>query len=288
MIRSGIGGSSDLFSGLTIALDASNGASYETSVAVLRSLGAEVLSFHDQPNGININEDCGCTHPQVIEALVSETGADVGISHDGDADRVLLCDEKGSVLDGDEIMAIAAVGLLEKGLLAKNTLVATVMSNAGLEEAVQKAGGQVVRAGVGDRYVMEAMKEHGYNLGGEQSGHFIFRDHNTTGDGIVSALQLLQIMKEKGKPLSELRRLLTKFPQVQRNVRVSAKPDLESLASASLIAEIRDALGEAGRVMLRYSGTEPLLRILIEGKDAEWIGAQADRLAEAIGAEIGA
>lgn len=278
---------SELLSGMTIALDSANGAASRTSETILRSLGATVKSFHHHPNGININEDCGCTHASVIEDLVRETGADVGVSHDGDADRVLLCDETGSVLDGDEIMAIAAVDMIERGTLRENTLVATVMSNAGLDEAVQKAGGKVERAGVGDRYVLEKMREGGFNLGGEQSGHFIFLDHNTTGDGIVSAVQLLRIVRESGKPLSELRTVMTKLPQAQRSVRVSSKPPMEELKMASLQKEIEEEHGNAGRVLLRYSGTEPLLRILIEGKDEAQIQQQADDLATAIREEIG-
>ncbi|MEM1441203.1 MAG: phosphoglucosamine mutase [Verrucomicrobiota bacterium] len=287
-VRSSAGEDRELLRGLTIALDCANGASFETSEAILRSLGATVKSFHHHPNGININEDCGCTHAGVIEALVKETGADVGVSHDGDADRVLLCDETGSVLDGDELMAIAAISMIEAGTLNENTLVSTVMSNAGLDEAVANAGGKVVRAGVGDRYVLEKMREHGYNLGGEQSGHFIFLDHNTTGDGIVSAVQLLKTMRESGKPLSELRKVLTKFPQAQRNVRVSSKPAMKDLSCAPKIDEINALLGDAGRTLLRYSGTEPLLRILIEGKDEAQINEWADQLVELIGDEIGA
>ncbi len=286
-VREGVGNDSELLDGMTIALDAANGASYQTSAAALHSLGAKVTAFHDQPNGININADCGCTHAEIIEGLVKETGAQVGVSHDGDADRVLLCDENGSVLDGDEIMAIAAVAMIEEGTLKDNVLVATVMSNAGLEEAVRNAGGQVIRAGVGDRYVLEKMKEHGYNLGGEQSGHFIFLDHNTTGDGLVSALQLLRIVKKTGQPLSELRKVLTKFPQAQRNVRVSKKPEVEEMEAAAKVAEIEKELGDSGRVLIRYSGTEPLLRILIEGRDADQIERQIDELAEAIQQEIG-
>ncbi len=286
-VREGVGNDSELLDGVDIALDAANGASFRTSAAALHSLGARVTSFHDQPNGININADCGCTHTEVIEGLVKEIGSQVGVSHDGDADRVLLCDENGSVLDGDEIMAIAAVAMIEEGTLKDNTLVATVMSNAGLEEAVRNAGGQVIRAGVGDRYVLEIMKEQGYNLGGEQSGHFIFLDHNTTGDGLVSTLQLLRIMKKKGQPLSELRKVLTKLPQAQRNVRVSRKPELEEMEAAAKVAEIEKVLGDSGRVLIRYSGTEPLMRILIEGRDAELIERQADELAAAIQQEIG-
>jgi len=287
-VRATAGDDMDLFAGLTVVLDAANGAACETSAAVLRSLGARVLPHHDRPTGININENCGCTHPEVIESLVRETGADVGVSHDGDADRVLLCDETGSVLDGDEIMAIAATALIEEGSLVEDTLVATIMSNAGLDEAVARAGGRVVRAGVGDRYVIEEMRRHGYNLGGEQSGHFIFRDHNTTGDGIVSAVQLLRIMKRRGQPLSELRRVMEKFPQAKRNLRVARQPELGTLKAASTVGETEKAVGEAGRVLLRYSGTEPLLRVLVEGRDADLIEREADRLAGAFAEEIGA
>jgi len=185
-------------------------------------------------------------------------------------------------------MAMAAIAMIEAGTLKDNTLVSTVMSNAGLDEAVAAAGGRVVRAGVGDRYVLEMMREHGYNLGGEQSGHFIFHDHNTTGDGIVSAVQLLKIIRESGKPLSELRKVLTKFPQAQRNVRVTAKTPVTELTAAPKIDEIQALLGDAGRIMLRYSGTEPLLRILIEGRDEAQINGWADQLVELIADEIGA
>ena len=278
----------NLLAGIVVALDAANGASYRTSEAILHALGAKVLPLHHHPSGMNINLDCGCTHPEVIESLVNETRAHVGVSHDGDADRVLLCDETGSVLDGDELMAIAAISMIQSGTLRENTLVATVMSNAGLDEAVQAAGGKVVRAGVGDRYVIEAMRRGGFNLGGEQSGHFIFHDFNTTGDGIMAAVQLLSMMKASGKPLSELRRVMTKFPQAQRNIRVSRKPAKEDLAASARLVEVEKTLGSAGRVLLRYSGTEPLLRLLIEGRDADYINREADIIAEEIRAEIGA
>ena len=286
-VREGVGNDETLLEGLTIALDAANGASHITSAAAFRSLGAKVISFHDQPNGTNINAHCGCTHTDVIEGLVEETGAHIGVSHDGDADRALFCDENGSALDGDEILAIAAVHMIGEGSLKDNTLVATVMSNAGLEEAVSQVGGQVVRAGVGDRYVLQKMKERGYNLGGEQSGHFIFLDHNTTGDGLVSALQLLRIMKETEKPLSELRKVLTKSPQIQRNLRVKKKPELQEMKAAAKVAEIERELGDGGRVLIRYSGTEPLLRILVEGRDNEQIKRKINELAAAIEEEIG-
>ncbi len=287
-VRESVGNDSDLLSGMKIALDNSNGSSYQTSEAILHSLGAEVVSFHDRPSGININEDCGCTHADIIEALVKETGAHVGVSHDGDADRVLLADETGSALDGDEMMALAAIDMIEKGTLRDNTLVATVMSNAGLDEAVKKSGGKVVRTGVGDRYVIKEMRKHGYNLGGEQSGHFIFHDHITTGDGIISAVQLLRIIREKNQPLSELRKVMSKFPQAQRNIRVAKKLPVDEIAGAAdIVKETESELGDEGRVMLRYSGTEPLLRVLIEGRDKDYINAKADELARAITEAIG-
>lgn len=287
-VRGTVGEDRELFRGLHIALDAANGAASETSEAILRSLGAKVSAFHHHPSGININLDCGCTHPDVLGALVRDTGADVGVAHDGDADRVLLCDETGSVLDGDEIMAVAALSMLRAGTLKDRTLVATVMSNAGLDEAVCAAGGRVVRAGVGDRYVIEAMRRNGCNFGGEQSGHFIFHDHNTTGDGILAAVQVLKMMRESGRPLSELRRAMVKLPQVQRHLRVREKPPLERLAAAPRIAALESALGESGRVLLRYSGTEALLRLLVEGRDEAFIAREADVIAEAIREEIGA
>lgn len=283
-----VGDDRHVLDGLIIALDAANGAGYRTSEAILQALGAKVLPMHHHPSGININLDCGCTHPEVIESLVKQTGAHVGVSHDGDADRVLLCDETGTALDGDEFMAIAALSMIEAGTLTDNTLVATVMSNAGLVEAIEAAGGHVIRAGVGDRYVVEIMREGNYNFGGEQSGHFIFRDFNSTGDGIIAAVQLLAIMKKSGKPLSELRRVMSKFPQAQRNIRVSQKPAREDLAATARLAEVEKTLGSAGRVLLRYSGTEPLLRLLIEGRDADYIHREADLIAEQIRAEIGA
>lgn len=282
-------GEPNLLAGMKIALDTANGAASETSPAILSALGAEVHTFHNQPNGININADCGCTHAGRIESLVRETGAYVGVSHDGDADRVLLCDETGSVLDGDEMMAIAAISMLSEGSLRNETLVATQMSNMGLDRAVEEAGGKVLRTKVGDRYVVEAMRKHDFNLGGEQSGHFVFRDLNTTGDGIISAVQILSIVQQSGKPLSELRQLMKPFPQVQKNIRVSQKPDLADVHSVQeALAEVHRGLGERGRVLMRYSGTEPLLRILVEGEDADAIGGYIERIAEAAMESIGA
>lgn len=277
-----------LLKGMKIALDAANGSACKTSPAILKALGAEVAVFHDQPSGLNINDHCGCTYPARIEQLVRETRAQVGISHDGDADRVLLCDEKGKALDGDELMAIASTALLREGSLAKNTLVTTVMSNLGLDHLIREAGGQVVRTQVGDRYVVEAMKSGGFNFGGEQSGHFVFRDINTTGDGIVAAVQFLSIMVATGKPLSELRKLLRRFPQAQESVKISRKPDLSTLAPVQqLVAETEKAFGGKGRLLLRYSGTEPLLRILIEGEDETYIRGQIARIKDAVQQSIG-
>ena len=209
---------------LRIAVDAANGAAYKSTPSILRELGANLVVVHDTPNGRNINRDCGSTHPEEIQRVVKETNAHIGITHDGDADRALLCDENGEVVDGDEIMAIAAIDFLKNKKLAQNTLVATVMSNFGLDEAVAAHGGKVIRTQVGDRYVIAEMMKNKLNLGGEQSGHMIFGDYTTTGDGIVSALQILRIMIETGKPLSELKKCLNKYPQAQRNLRVKQKP----------------------------------------------------------------
>ncbi len=229
-----------------------------------------MLTFHNSPDGTNINRDCGSTHPEEIQLLVRQTGAQIGITHDGDADRVLLCDEKGELVDGDEIMAIAAREFIRQGRLAQNTLVATVMSNYGLEESLGQVGGKVVRAQVGDRYVIEEMVKGDLNVGGEQSGHMIFRDYTTTGDGIITALQILRIMMETGKPLSELKQCLVKYPQAQRNLRVARKPPLDELPEVGqLVSETERQLGGKGRVLLRYSGTEPKVRLLIEGRDQD-------------------
>ena len=220
---------------------------------------------------------------------IRESQSHIGITHDGDADRVLLCDENGDLVDGDEIMAIAALDFLKKGRLAGNTLVATVMSNFGLDEALAAGGGRVLRTKVGDRYVIETMMRDGLNVGGEQSGHMIFRDYATTGDGIVSALQILRIMMEKGKPLSELKKVLKKYPQAQRNMKVREKPALEILGVVQkLLEEAEQRLNGKGRVLLRYSGTEPKIRLLIEGRDETVINGHADRIAGAIQDSIGA
>src|SRR4051812_3373640 len=208
---------------MRIAIDAGNGAAYKSTPCILRELGADLKITHNEPNGTNINAACGSTCPQEIQRIVKESGAQVGITHDGDADRVLLCDEKGEIVDGDEILAIAAVDLLRNARLEQKTLVATVMSNFGLDETIAGAGGRVVRTKVGDRYVIEEMMKASLNLGGEQSGHIIFRDFTTTGDGIISALQILSIMHGTGEPLSKLKTCLKKYPQAQRNLKVKAK-----------------------------------------------------------------
>ncbi|NBV32769.1 MAG: phosphoglucosamine mutase, partial [Proteobacteria bacterium] len=224
-----------------------------------------------------------------ISRIVRATGATIGISHDGDADRVLLCDENGDVVDGDEILAIAALDAIRRGALSRNTLVATVMSNFGLDETLRSHGGKVLRTAVGDRYVIEAMVRENLNIGGEQSGHMIFRDFGTTGDGLVSALQILRIVVETGRPLSELKQCLVKYPQAQRNLKVTRKPPLGELPVVQkLVALAEQELEGSGRVLLRYSGTEPKVRLLLEGRDSGHINAHADRIAEALQAEIGA
>jgi phosphoglucosamine mutase len=271
-----------------VAVDVANGAAYKSTPCILRELGAEVTVAHNDPNGTNINAQCGSTHPEEIQRLVKETGADVGITHDGDADRVLLCDENGEIVDGDEILAIASMDLLGAGRLEQNTVVATVMSNFGLDETLAAQGGKVVRTKVGDRYVIEEMVQRKLNLGGEQSGHIIFRDFTTTGDGIISALQILRIMHKTGQPLSKLKTSLKKYPQAQRNLLVKEKPPLADLpAVMKLVNEIEEELSGKGRVLLRYSGTESKIRLLIEGREFDKIDKQANRIADAIQQAIG-
>lgn len=274
--------------GLRIAIDCANGAAYRSSPNILRELGADLCVLHNSPNGININQNSGSTFPRAIQKFVLQSRAQVGIAHDGDADRVLFCDEKGDLLDGDEIMAIVALDSLRKHLLSKNTLVTTAMSNIGLDEAITRWGGHVIRTDIGDRYLIEEMLRGGLNIGGEQSGHLIFRDYTTTGDGIISALQVLRIMIESGKPLSELKRCLVKYPQVQRNLVVRKKPPIESLSRVQgLMQRARRILKGQGRVLLRYSGTESKIRLLIEGQDECQITEMAKCITDALRAAIG-
>ena len=273
--------------GVTIVVDCANGAAYHTAPAVFEELGARVVPLHVEPDGRNINERCGALHPEGMAARVTEVGADLGIALDGDADRVIVADEKGQVVDGDAIMAIVARDLLRRGLLRQETVVATVMSNVGLERSLAEVGGAVVRTSVGDRYVVEEMRRRGCNFGGEQSGHLVFLDHVTTGDGVCAALNILAVMKRTGRPLSDLARCFTPSPQVQINVPVREKRPLESLAGVqSAIAEVERALGGDGRVLVRFSGTENKARVLVEGPDASAIQAHAGRIAEALRREL--
>jgi phosphoglucosamine mutase len=275
--------------GLRVIVDAGHGATYKSTPCVLRELGAQVTALNNTPDGTNINRGCGSTHPEVICSYVKQIGADVGISHDGDGDRVQLCDENGVLVDGDDVLAITALDWLSRGALKKKTLVATVMSNLGLDHTIRGAGGNVVRTQVGDRYVLERMLADDLNVGGEQSGHMIFRDFTTTGDGIVSALQVLRIMMDSGKPLSKLRQVVTKFPQVVVSVKVREKPSWDTLPDVmDLLRDAEKSLGDAGRVLLRYSGTEPKARLLIEGRDGAQIKSMADKIATRINERIGA
>ncbi len=273
--------------GMTIVVDCANGAAYHTAPAVFEELGAKVVPLHVEPDGRNINDRCGAMHPEEMANKVREIQADLGIALDGDADRVIVADENGQVVDGDAIMAIVARDLLRNGRLAKETVVATVMSNVGLERSMAEVGGAVVRTNVGDRYVVEEMRRSGYNFGGEQSGHLVFLDHVTTGDGVCAALNLLAVMIRTGMKLSELAGCFTPSPQVQINVPVKEKRPLESLAGVrSAIAEVERALGADGRVLVRFSGTENKARVLVEGPDSAAIKTHADRIAEALRREL--
>jgi phosphoglucosamine mutase len=275
--------------GMRIVVDAAHGAAYRTAPLVFQELGADVTCLGVKPNGVNINKDCGALHPDNVRAEVVRKRAQVGIALDGDADRVIVVDEKGQVVDGDVVMALCAQQMLRRGELKKKTVVATVMSNLGLEHALARDGAKLVRTAVGDRYVVEAMRKNGYNLGGEQSGHLIFLDHASTGDGTVAALQVLAIMLATGKPLSELAALaMERVPQVLENVTLGAKKPLEEMKTLSaLSAKITKELGNDGRVLIRWSGTEAKLRIMLEGPNEDRIKKWSKELASAAKADAG-
>ncbi|MEJ2688352.1 MAG: phosphoglucosamine mutase, partial [Deltaproteobacteria bacterium] len=262
-----------------IVLDCANGATYKVAPHVFTELGARVTSLGCTPDGKNINLQCGALHPELMASKVKELGADLGIALDGDGDRLIVCDEKGAIVDGDHVMAICAADLMARKKLKKKTLVTTVMSNLGLEVAMQRMGGQLVRTKVGDRYVVEEMRQRKYNFGGEQSGHLIFLDHNTTGDGILAALQLLAVMLKREKPLSELAAIMEPFPQVLKNVRTSRRIDPANIADfQKTVTAMGKKLGSDGRILVRPSGTEPVIRVMVEGKDHDLIDALADEL----------
>lgn len=269
--------------GVRIVLDCGHGAAYKVGPTVLRELGAEVFALGVAPNGRNINDGCGALHPEEAGAKVREVRADVGIALDGDADRCVMVDEQGQTVDGDALIALLARDLHERGKLAGNAVVATVMSNLGLERALARHGIDLVRTDVGDRYVVEAMRAGGYNLGGEQSGHVVMLDHNTTGDGLLTALQVLAIMRRSGQPLSKLVADYEAVPQVLVNVAVAEKRPVESLpAFQKKLGEVEAALGGAGRVLVRYSGTEAKARVMVEGDDETRVRGFADELAAAL------
>ncbi len=273
--------------GYKIVLDCAHGAAYKIAPHVFTELGAEVYPLGIEPDGANINMNCGALYPEVISKAVKDKGADIGIALDGDADRVIFVDENGVEVDGDHIMAFCAVELLKENRLQKNTVVATVMSNIGLEIALRKEGINLVRSAVGDRYILEEMRNNGYNFGGEQSGHIIFYDLNRTGDGILSALQVLAVMKKNRKPLSALSAIMQKFPQVIENVEVGNKKDLDGIPDIrKAIAQAEETLLGKGRVLVRYSGTQHLCRVMVEGQDEDEIRSIAQNLAQLIGNKL--
>lgn len=267
------------FDGVKVVLDCANGAAYEAMPKILRRLGANVKVIHALPNGTNINDGCGSTHLESLQKAVLENGADFGIAHDGDADRCLCVDEKGQVIDGDHILVMCAMDMMKEGKLPYNTVVTTVMANIGFHQAIKKAGGRAEITKVGDRYVLENMLKNGYKIGGEQSGHIIFTDFSTTGDGLITALQVLSSLKRSGRKASDLTALMTTYPQLLVNVKVATKEGWETNeAIKEAIAEGDKELGENGRILVRPSGTEPLIRVMAEGPDQ----AQLDRICHAI------
>lgn len=269
--------------GLKIVVDCANGATYHIAPLVFQELGAEVTVIGAEPNGTNINGGCGALHPEKMMEEVRRAGVDIGIALDGDGDRVVLSTEKSMIVDGDALLAVCAEDFLRRGVLKEKTLVTTVMSNVALEEFVKAAGGRVLRTPVGDRYVVERMKEGGFNFGGEASGHLVFLDYATTGDGLIAALQVLALMVQKERPLSEIVSRYHAYPQILKNVKVKEKKSLKTLPDLQrMIHECEKTLGEKGRVLVRYSGTEPLIRVMVEGEQDRVIKKMADDLSSCI------
>ena len=269
--------------GLKIVLDCANGAAYKVSPLIFEELGAHVITINNKPNGLNINDECGALHPEQMKKFVIQYDADIGIALDGDADRVIMVDENANDVDGDQIMAMCGSYMQKKGILNKNTIAATIMSNIGLEIAMKEKGITLTRTLVGDRYVIEEMRKNSYNLGGEQSGHIIFLDYTKTGDGTISALQVLRIMKETGKKLSELAKCMKKLPQVIVNVDVKKRIDFEIMPNVmEKIDKARKKLKDKGRVIVRYSGTQNMARVMVEGSDEKEIKKYVDEIADEI------
>jgi phosphoglucosamine mutase len=274
--------------GLTVVVDCANGAAYHVAPEAFEELGAKVIAIGVAPDGTNINDGCGAVHPEAMAKAIREHGAQLGLALDGDADRLILADETGRIVDGDAIMAIVGRDLVRQGALARNTVVSTVMSSLGLERALHEVGGRVVRTQVGDRYVVEEMRRNGYNFGGEQSGHLIFLDHVTTGDGVAAALNVLAVMRRSGRSLSELARCFEPVPQALVNVAVKEKRPLAELPSVGKAIEAaEEALGADGRVLVRFSGTENKVRVLVEGPDAAKVRGMADGIATALREALG-
>ena len=271
--------------GLRVVIDVANGAAYKVAPAALWELGAEVITINDEPNGLNINHECGSTHPMALSKKVHEVRADIGIALDGDADRMLIVDENGTVVDGDQIMALIAEAWHQNGRLAGGGVVATVMSNLGLERFLGDMGMQLHRTKVGDRYVVEHLRAHGFNVGGEQSGHIVLSDFSTTGDGLVSALQVLACIKRSGKPASEVCRKFEPVPQVLKNVRFNGGKPLESGPVKAMIEDARSRLGSGGRLVIRPSGTEPLIRVMAEADDRSLVETVVNDIVGAISSE---
>ena len=276
------------FDGMSVVLDCANGAAYEVMPRVLRELGAKVKVIHALPKGVNINDHCGSTHLESLQRAVLENHADFGIAHDGDADRCLCVDEKGQVIDGDHILVMCAQDMIKKGTLPYNTVVTTVMANIGFHKAIKAAGGRAEVTQVGDRYVLENMLKNGYKIGGEQSGHIIFTDFSTTGDGPITALQVLSSLKRSGRKASDLTNLMTTYPQLLVNVKVATKDGWEeNEAIKAAIAAGEQELGSDGRILVRPSGTEPLIRVMAEGPDQAQLDTICHRIADVVKKEQG-